>query len=154
MIPSQGTCLPCGFNPPSGCAQGAVNGCFSPSLSPSLLLPVKINKVFRKIKQHHQYSSRLHESLLQELQQTSAAPSNSFASWSTELSAHPFPHPFMSALSPPMGPGWPCDGQCCDGRRHTSCRASVAQWCPSCCVKMSGYPAEEISMSEVAQTLV
>ena len=35
-MPSQGMCLGCGFGPWSGHVQKTTNGCFSPSLPPSL----------------------------------------------------------------------------------------------------------------------
>ena len=44
LIPSQGTCLGCGFSPWSGHVQEATDTCFSPSLLPSLPISVKINK--------------------------------------------------------------------------------------------------------------
>ena len=47
-IPSQDTCLGCGPGCPAGGAQHreTTYGCFCPSLSPSLPLPLKINKIF------------------------------------------------------------------------------------------------------------
>ena len=44
LIPGQGTCLVWGARSPVGCMQEATNRCFSPSLSPSLPLSLKINK--------------------------------------------------------------------------------------------------------------
>ena len=50
LIPSQGTCLGCGPDPLLGkCKrQPIAYQCFSPSLSPSLPLSLKINTIFLK----------------------------------------------------------------------------------------------------------
>ena len=50
FIPSQGTCLGCRFDPWSGYLREATDQCFSPSLSPSLPLSLKINNYFLKRK--------------------------------------------------------------------------------------------------------
>ena len=48
-IPSQGTCLGGGARSPVGSmGEATTHWCFSPSLSPSLPLSLKINKVFKK----------------------------------------------------------------------------------------------------------
>ena len=56
LIPGQGTCPGCRFSPPSGCIQEATNQCFSPFLSPSLLLSLKIN-CFLKVHPFKAYNS-------------------------------------------------------------------------------------------------
>ena len=42
LIPSQGTCLGCGFNPWSGHMREAIDRCFSSTLAPSLPLCLKV----------------------------------------------------------------------------------------------------------------
>ena len=49
-IPSQGTCLGCGPGPQVvGMQEATTHWCFSLSLSPSLLLSLKVNKIFLNI---------------------------------------------------------------------------------------------------------
>ena len=60
LIPGQGTCLGCGPGPPLGLCErtpvyvSLICQCFSPSLSPSLSLSLKINKIFLKREMHAQ----------------------------------------------------------------------------------------------------
>ena len=48
MIPSQDTYLGCRFRPWSGCGHQATDRCFSPSLSPSLVVESNVGPLFSK----------------------------------------------------------------------------------------------------------